>query len=379
MNKKVGLCLFLFVAVFAISSLAQTNVAIAYLTATHDHGAPLGVSGYVKFAPLANGRVQVSVNISSTGLKPNSPFAIHVHNYGDLTDQNAGLSAGEHFIGIGSPIHNCPPHPNRHEGDMGNWTTNSHGHIIAVKDFDLLRLTGSHSIIGRAVVLHEKFDNCSPPVGFAGSRLGVGVIGIKEHHDLQNANTDDVTIAVAVLKQTSAANQHVCNPGCAGMVYFKQINSHKYQGIQVTARIYGLPYNTAHGFHVYTYGDLTDMDGSSVGHHWNPSGGKHGIPHETQRHWGDFGNIQSFDPLNKLNAWFEEDFSNVKKLNELVGRAIVVHETFDHGRGSGCDQNGDAGSKILVGVIGIANPGTEHLVVPNHVHINRTYVDVKCS
>jgi len=375
MSRQIALCLFFLCAVFTYSALSQ-YVGIAYLTATHDHGAPLGISGYVKFAPLSNGNVLVSVNISSTGLRPNSPFALHVHNYGDLTDQNAGLSAGEHYVGAGSTIHSCPPNM-RHEGDMGNWSTNAQGHIIAVKTFDLLRLSNQHSIIGRAVVLHEKFDNCSPPVGFAGGRLAVGVIGIKEHHDDPHANTDDVTIAVAVLKQTSVANGHVCNPGCAGLVYFKQTGKHS--NIEVTARLYGLPYNTAHGFHVYTYGDLSDANGTSVGHHWNPLKYKHGLPPYVKRHLGDFGNIQSFDPENKLNAWYREEFDGIPRLSDLVGRAIVVHENVDHGSGRGCDQDGDSGSMIMVGVIGIANPKTEQLVVPAHVKINNVYHNQDCS
>jgi Cu/Zn superoxide dismutase len=34
------------------------------------------------------------------------------------------------------------------------------------------------SIIGRAVVLHEREDNCSAPTGHAGNFIAVGVIGI---------------------------------------------------------------------------------------------------------------------------------------------------------------------------------------------------------
>jgi len=40
----------------------------------------------------------------------------------------------------------------------------------------------------------------------------------------------------------------------------------------------------------------------------------------------------------------------------LIGRGIVLHSSFDHGAGASCDQGGSSGARILVGVIGVANP-----------------------
>lgn len=43
---------------------------------------------------------------------------------------------------------------------------------------DMLSLSGANNIIGRMVILHEKQDVCTQPVGDAGSRYAQCVIGI---------------------------------------------------------------------------------------------------------------------------------------------------------------------------------------------------------
>lgn len=79
-------------------------------------------------------------------------------------------------------------HPNdsvRHVGDLGNVRFGEQG--TANIDFvdSQIALRGPHSIIGRAVVLHEKADDFgrsdhpdSRKTGNAGGRVACGVIGI---------------------------------------------------------------------------------------------------------------------------------------------------------------------------------------------------------
>jgi Cu/Zn superoxide dismutase len=43
---------------------------------------------------------------------------------------------------------------------MGNWNVAADGTISQTKSLDLLALTGSTSIIGLAVVIHNKTDDC---------------------------------------------------------------------------------------------------------------------------------------------------------------------------------------------------------------------------
>ena len=42
----------------------------------------------------------------------------------------------------------------------------------------MLKFSGENSILGRAVIVHEKVDDWSQPVGNAGGRVACGVIGV---------------------------------------------------------------------------------------------------------------------------------------------------------------------------------------------------------
>lgn len=73
----------------------------------------------------------------------------------------------------------------RHVGDLGNVMASNEG-FAQTKDTDeVITLTGSRSIVGRAVVVHEKEDDLgqgghpdSKKTGNAGGRVACGVIGI---------------------------------------------------------------------------------------------------------------------------------------------------------------------------------------------------------
>jgi Cu-Zn family superoxide dismutase len=73
--------------------------------------------------------------------------------------------------------HGAPDTKERHVGDLGNVDANAEG-VATVDEYDrLLRLRGHDSIIGRAVVVHEKADTFVQPSGAAGGRVAFGVIG----------------------------------------------------------------------------------------------------------------------------------------------------------------------------------------------------------
>ena len=42
----------------------------------------------------------------------------------------------------------------------------------------MLKFSGETSILGHAVIVHEKVDDWSQPVGNAGGRVACGVIGV---------------------------------------------------------------------------------------------------------------------------------------------------------------------------------------------------------
>ena len=132
-----------------------------------------GVAGTITFTKTAKG---TEIKAEITGLTPGK-HGFHVHEFGDASSPD-GKSAGGHFnpkgMVHGDPSKTAP----RHLGDLGNIEADSSGKAT----YDLvdpdLPLSGAHSIIGHGVVIHEKADEFTQPVGNAGGRLAVGVIGI---------------------------------------------------------------------------------------------------------------------------------------------------------------------------------------------------------
>ena len=131
------------------------------------------VSGKVIFTQKGDA-VHISGEIS--GLKPGL-HGFHIHEFGDLSDPK-GMSTGGHFNPTGAK-HGGPKSEKRHVGDLGNIKANDKG--VAVLDITdkMISLHGAHSIIGRALIVHEKEDDeKTDPTGEAGGRIGGGVIGI---------------------------------------------------------------------------------------------------------------------------------------------------------------------------------------------------------
>lgn len=131
-----------------------------------------------------------------------------------------------------------------------------------------------------------------------------------------------------------------------GIVVFDEMKDH----VQIRGRIKGL-IPGEHGFHVHEYGDLSAPDGTSAGGHFAPAGNEHGSPDADEHHYGDLGNIVANDQgvaeFTKNAGWM--------KLHFIIGRAMVVHEKADDFK----PPTGHAGSRVAVGVIGIAQPKTQ--------------------
>lgn len=130
--------------------------------------------GTVTFTKTDDG---VRVVATITNLPPNSMHGFHIHEYGDCSAIDA-TSAGGHFNPHDRP-HGGPTTAERHVGDLGNLASNDLG--IAELDYvdPKLSFSGSDSILGRGLVVHEQEDDLeSQPVGNAGARIGCGVIGV---------------------------------------------------------------------------------------------------------------------------------------------------------------------------------------------------------
>jgi superoxide dismutase, Cu-Zn family len=169
--------------------LGCTLLALAATSAqpAHEHGSvpvskavavvsPMkgsGVQGIVTFEAVEHG-VRVTADLS--GLAPGK-HGFHIHEFGDCSSED-GSSAGGHFNPAGMP-HSMPSSDKRHAGDMGNIEAGTDGKAHLDYVDGVMSLSGEHSIVGHAVIVHEKEDDMkTQPTGNAGARVACGVIGI---------------------------------------------------------------------------------------------------------------------------------------------------------------------------------------------------------
>ena len=130
------------------------------------------VTGTVTFTQTGDS-VQVVADI--TGLTPGK-HAFHIHEFGDCSTPDAA-SAGTHFNPTNKP-HGAPDAAEKHVGDMGNLEADASGKAHLELKSNVLKLSGETSILGRSVIVHEKVDDWSQPVGNAGGRVACGVVGV---------------------------------------------------------------------------------------------------------------------------------------------------------------------------------------------------------
>lgn len=133
-----------------------------------------------------------------------------------------------------------------------------------------------------------------------------------------------------------------------GSVVFTQTGDHE---VTMSARVSGLKPNSVHAIHIHEFGDISAVDGTSAGGHYNPEGHPHGLPDADQHHAGDLGNLSADADGHVAVVKVFEGLTLNGEMNPILGRAVVVHA----GRDQGTQPTGDAGARIAVGVIGIAN------------------------
>ncbi|XP_012705290.1 extracellular superoxide dismutase [Cu-Zn] [Fundulus heteroclitus] len=143
------------------------------------------VYGQVLFKQHSDGRLQVLLRFNGFPAEgPPEPRAVHIHQYGDLSQ--GCDSTGGHYNPYGV---NHPKHP----GDFGNFAPQQ-GKINELIESNAT-LFGGLSALGRAVVVHEKKDDMgrggdagSLLHGNAGRRLACCVIGMSSSNlwDLQH-------------------------------------------------------------------------------------------------------------------------------------------------------------------------------------------------
>lgn len=141
--------------------------------------------------------------------------------------------------------------------------------------------------------------------------------------------------------------QAVGDSGVSGTIRFDRKNG----ALHVTGTVKGLTPGK-HGFHIHEFGDLRDLEkGMSTGGHFNPTGAQHGHREGDERHAGDFGNIEAgADGVAKID--FVDKVASINGEHSIVGHGVVVHADED----KFTQPSGDAGPRIAIGVVGVANP-----------------------
>ena len=130
------------------------------------------LEGHATFTEVAGGvLVEIEVKKVSPGY-----HAVHVHEKGDCSAPD-GASAGGHFNPAGMN-HGSPHAMDHHAGDLGSMLVDDKGnghHVILMPDLTVR--SGPNSVVGRAIIVHEKIDDLvTQPTGNAGGRIGCGVI-----------------------------------------------------------------------------------------------------------------------------------------------------------------------------------------------------------
>ncbi|CAE6342668.1 unnamed protein product [Rhizoctonia solani] len=138
-----------------------------------------GSPGWLEFEDIGNGEIHLYGKI--TGLT-SGKHGIHVHEFGDLTSGCA--SVGAHF-NPEKKNHGGPQAAERHVGDLGNIEANSNGESKVDIYDKVISFSGTNSIIGRGLVIHNGEDdlglggfNDSLTTGHAGTRFACGTISI---------------------------------------------------------------------------------------------------------------------------------------------------------------------------------------------------------
>lgn len=166
------------------------------------------------------------------------------------------------------------------------------------------------------------------------------------HHHNHGAATHGSSWAT--VKQLVAVVKPTAGNKCAGVVRFTEVDGKVY----VYAEFEGLTPNAKHAMHIHEFGDATGPDGTKAGGHYNPEGHAHGLPETAMRHAGDLGNVQADAEGKAVYKLTLDNVSMVGLKNPIIGRGVIVHAKTDDGG----QPVGNAGPRIGVGVIGIANP-----------------------
>jgi Cu-Zn family superoxide dismutase len=168
--KKLNLLLIAAAASFLMAQSAWSATGTALIKGTAPDSK---IAGTVTLTEEKGGLTVVAkiVNV------PPGTHGFHIHAVGSCDDM--GKAAGGHFNPDKSP-HGLYPTDGPMKamaGDMGNFVAEADGTGSFTVFMPGLTLnTGKYAVNGLSIILHEKIDDFSQPLGNAGGRIGCGII-----------------------------------------------------------------------------------------------------------------------------------------------------------------------------------------------------------
>ena len=259
------------------------------------------------------------------------------------TDESGGAS-GAHFNPLDAP-HGCYPDQNREAGDLiADLADNTGVKTFNITDFDL---NGEHSILGRAIVIHQDIDDCSGGhggTGNAGPRVAHGVLGTRSLDDCVGCmsstalgNCQSLVARIAATDSVEATEfTDVTNYGTVSFISAACDEGAGATGINMRVCLSGLEPGSTHGLHVHQYGDWSTADAVSTGGHWNLFEQVHGFPTAAEHHSGDLGNVV-VDENGAAAVFLKLPMNpNAFSMNDLIGLAVVLHAGTDDGVTARC-------------------------------------------
>ena len=166
------LCLLSGLLLVFTPSLLRAESGKAQIKSTSD---VYKIEGTVTFNDTKEG---LKISAQLTGVPPGA-HGFHIHEFGCCDD--LGKAAGGHYNPMGSK-HGMVTKDGMnmaHAGDLGNIIAGADGKAELEAVLPGIRLTGGkYNVAGRSVILHEKEDDFSQPLGNAGGRIGCGIIAV---------------------------------------------------------------------------------------------------------------------------------------------------------------------------------------------------------
>jgi len=304
------------------------------------HAGTDDVQGEFFIEQRTSAELYVSYYIS--GLSDTGTHAFHVHQYGDITSNDATATGG-HYIGQACHTDsNCRGAPagqnevgfflrSQFTPRTGGWVTGSFKDTLATLDDGF----GSEDyIVGRSIVLHAP----------GGARIAQCVIGdafdsedtLYTNPSAPAAGTDMTdmytTHAVAYMEPTEGNTaggvaHFVRQKGAAG-------------NIEIRYHFTGLTASSSNTWHIHIYGDITSTDGADQGGHYVGdctdcrTGGN---PQEAGL-IADGATIEADADGNARGVILAEDVLRLHGVNSVVGRGVILHAP--------------GGARIAQGVVG---------------------------